>query len=178
MNFVQRPIDRPSRSAYLANERSFARTWFSIGFRLETASTNQSKILSCSSVSHLAHLRSIDQNLTKYLRHGSYLATLPARDALRTPLHYSDEELELLRGTNIYSATIDRRTAWKSEWAQLLIVVSQVDQIWAQEVTWYAVPTLYNASLKMLLMICSQGTISCCRHFHLLPGFSCFPHVQ
>ncbi|KAG8894277.1 hypothetical protein FRC00_009207 [Tulasnella sp. 408] len=43
------------------------------------------------------------------LRHFPYLETLPPLQLLSTSLTFSDAEMELLKGTNLYGATIDRR---------------------------------------------------------------------
>ncbi|KAG8955377.1 hypothetical protein FRC04_008728 [Tulasnella sp. 424] len=43
------------------------------------------------------------------LRHLPYLETLPPFRLLSTPLTFNDSEMELLKGTSLYGATIDRR---------------------------------------------------------------------
>ncbi|KAG9051267.1 hypothetical protein FS837_009533 [Tulasnella sp. UAMH 9824] len=43
------------------------------------------------------------------LRHFPYLETLPPLQLLSTSLTFSNAEMELLKGTNLYGATIDRR---------------------------------------------------------------------
>jgi len=51
------------------------------------------------------------------LRHQEYVDTLP-RDGLLSPLFYTEEELGLLRGTNLYHATIERRRELQAGWQQ------------------------------------------------------------
>jgi hypothetical protein len=53
---------------------------------------------------------------TAIFRHGAYIATLPPPSALRTSLHFTAAELEMLRGTNLYRATLDRHAEWKDEY--------------------------------------------------------------
>lgn len=43
------------------------------------------------------------------LQHLPYLETLPPAQLLTTPLTFNDEELDLLKGTNLYGATTDRK---------------------------------------------------------------------
>lgn len=39
----------------------------------------------------------------------------PSPDKLRTSLHFTPEEIELFRGTNLYGATFDRQRKWDTE---------------------------------------------------------------
>ncbi|KAH9983192.1 hypothetical protein BJV74DRAFT_851425 [Russula compacta] len=70
------------------------------------------------------------------LIHAPYLDTLPSPSQLRTPLHFTGEELSALRGTNLYGATIDRRQVWEAEWEQCCADVSAVNAEWGKELTW------------------------------------------
>ncbi|KAK4051819.1 hypothetical protein OIV83_002524 [Microbotryomycetes sp. JL201] len=49
------------------------------------------------------------------LDHAAYVNLLP-KEALMTPINFSDNELALLKGTNLYAATIERRDKWHHEW--------------------------------------------------------------
>ncbi|KAF8270936.1 hypothetical protein EI94DRAFT_1777650 [Lactarius quietus] len=69
------------------------------------------------------------------LIHSPYLDTLPSPNLLRTPLHFSTEELEALKGTNLYGATIDRRRDWEAEWEQCRADVSTVNTEWGKGLT-------------------------------------------
>ncbi|KAH9071581.1 SET domain-containing protein [Lactarius deliciosus] len=82
------------------------------------------------------------------LIHSPYLGTLPSPDRLRTPLHFSTEELDVLKGTNLYGATIDRRRAWEAEWEQCLADVSTVNAVWGKGLTWehYLTASTYLSS--------------------------------
>lgn len=50
------------------------------------------------------------------LAHLPYLKILPKPEQLLTPLHFSDNELELFRGSHLYGATVDRRSVLHNEW--------------------------------------------------------------
>jgi len=45
-----------------------------------------------------------------------YISCLPKEDQLGTPLYFSQEDLDWLRGTNIYAAVDQRRVMWEQEW--------------------------------------------------------------
>lgn len=49
-------------------------------------------------------------------RHAPYIDMLPAPSALRTPLYFTDAELNAFRGTALHGATLDRRAAGEVEW--------------------------------------------------------------
>ncbi|KAH9002447.1 hypothetical protein EDB86DRAFT_3125909 [Lactarius hatsudake] len=82
------------------------------------------------------------------LIHSPYINTLPSPDRLRTPLHFSTEELDVLKGTNLYGATIDRHRAWEAEWEQCLADVSTVNAVWGKGLTWehYLTASTYLSS--------------------------------
>ena len=48
------------------------------------------------------------------LKHQAYIDTLPAD--LLTPLFFTGPEFELLLGTNLYNATIERKANWLDWW--------------------------------------------------------------
>ena len=58
-------------------------------------------------------------------RHALYINTLPPPASLRTPLHFTKEELEAFRGTNLHGAALDRRTTWEAEWRECRDLFSQ-----------------------------------------------------
>ncbi|KAF8213884.1 hypothetical protein K438DRAFT_1706111 [Mycena galopus ATCC 62051] len=70
------------------------------------------------------------------LTHLPYVKSLPARDKLRTPLHFTEIELELLKGSNLYGATLDRHREWKAEFDECRGVIGIVDREWADQLTW------------------------------------------
>ena len=71
------------------------------------------------------------------LIHSPYLDTLPSPDKLRTGLHFTDDELDALKGTNLHGATIDRRRDWEVEWEGCHADVSGVNEEWGRALTWY-----------------------------------------
>ena len=70
------------------------------------------------------------------LIHTPYLDTLPSPSQLRTALHFTETELDALRGTNIYGATLDRRQVWEAEWEECRADISAVNAEWGKEFTW------------------------------------------
>jgi hypothetical protein len=41
---------------------------------------------------------------------------LPLPDKLRTPLHFTDDELNVLKGKNLHSTMINHWCDWQVEW--------------------------------------------------------------
>ncbi|KAJ7087399.1 SET domain protein [Mycena crocata] len=84
------------------------------------------------------HLMSIgdDKSRTDLLAHLPYVKSLPSRGKLRTSLHFTPFELEQLKGSNLYGATLDRTRDWKAEWAQCLAAVASVNTAWGDQFTW------------------------------------------
>ncbi|KIK04725.1 hypothetical protein K443DRAFT_646536 [Laccaria amethystina LaAM-08-1] len=72
----------------------------------------------------------------KILAHYPYLNTLPCSEKLLTPLHFTSEEMQLFKGTNLYGATLDRERDWRTEWADCLDKVTQANQDWGKSFTW------------------------------------------
>lgn len=70
------------------------------------------------------------------LIHAPYLNTLPSPSQLRTTLHFTEAELDALRGTNLYGATLDRRQVWKAEWEECRADISAVSIEWGKKFTW------------------------------------------
>jgi hypothetical protein len=56
-----------------------------------------------------------------------------------TPLHFTEHELGVFKGTNLYGATLDRERRWKSEWEECRTIVGLLRSHWAEEFTWYFV---------------------------------------
>ncbi|KXN92314.1 Ribosomal N-lysine methyltransferase set10 [Leucoagaricus sp. SymC.cos] len=71
------------------------------------------------------------------LEHYPYLDTLPPSDSLRTPLHFTEKELEAFKGSNVYQATIDRRREWNEEWRRCQSVVIHRNRDWGSALTWF-----------------------------------------
>ena len=72
------------------------------------------------------------------LIHSPYLDMLPSPDKLRMPLHFTDDELDALKGTNLHGATIDRRCNWQVvKWEPCHADISSVNMEWGRAPTWY-----------------------------------------
>lgn len=52
------------------------------------------------------------------LNHQPYIDSLPDSSSLRTPLHFTEAELAVSMGSNLYGATIERENEWRNEWTQ------------------------------------------------------------
>ncbi|KAA1473478.1 SET domain-containing protein [Dentipellis sp. KUC8613] len=90
----------------------------------------------------------IDTQSHPAFMHTPYLDTLPSPDQLRTPLHFTPAELETLKGTNLYGATLERRANWEAEWKQCQEGIANADHEWAQNFTWdhYLTASTYLSS--------------------------------
>lgn len=73
------------------------------------------------------------------LKHRPYLHVLPHPSKLRTPLHFTEEELEALRGSNLYGATLDRSHEWQAEWKECRDAIHLVNETWALHISWCAI---------------------------------------
>jgi hypothetical protein len=51
----------------------------------------------------------------KELRHWPYIASLPSPGDLSTPMFFTQAEMQLLQGTNLYGAIAERQEEWQSE---------------------------------------------------------------
>lgn len=58
------------------------------------------------------------------LAHKVYVDSLPKDEDMRTPLYFSEAEMELLKGTNLFGATEDRRKSWKAEWEHVVSILA------------------------------------------------------
>lgn len=54
------------------------------------------------------------------LKHIEYAKTLPRPQQLQTAMWFTDAEFELLNGSNLYPAVLDRREEWKAKHAYML----------------------------------------------------------
>ncbi|KAI0031678.1 hypothetical protein K488DRAFT_78949 [Vararia minispora EC-137] len=80
--------------------------------------------------------------------HKPYIDILPNPSMLRTPLHFLEAELDLVNGTNLYGATLERKSAWLQEWERCQKDVSEVRPMYAEELTWerYLTASTYVSS--------------------------------
>ncbi|KAI5117177.1 hypothetical protein M0805_008156 [Coniferiporia weirii] len=59
------------------------------------------------------------------LRHRPYINMLPKPETLLTPLYFTEDELSLFKGTNLYGATVSQRDTWEAEWRTLREAIRQ-----------------------------------------------------
>jgi hypothetical protein len=64
------------------------------------------------------------------LAHWPYIDALPPRESLTTPLFFSDEELRLLTGTNLFPAVAQRRQEWQAESEAVRSVIGEDGLTW------------------------------------------------
>ncbi|KAG8215253.1 hypothetical protein J3R82DRAFT_8807 [Butyriboletus roseoflavus] len=77
-----------------------------------------------------------EQSIPEALRHFPYTQCLPTAANLLTPLHFTTTEREILRGTNLYGATLDRERDWRAEWVHCRSLVQSVNHAWGDAFTW------------------------------------------
>lgn len=70
------------------------------------------------------------------LRHRPYIELLPKADALLTPLYFTDGELDLFRGSNLYGAALDQKRTWDAEWQSLTAAIKIEAPLLAERFTW------------------------------------------
>lgn len=72
------------------------------------------------------------------LVHLPYLTILPKPEQLLTPLHFSEKELELFRGSHVYAATGDRRGVLQNEWQICFdyLITNSDGEVYRQGYTW------------------------------------------
>jgi hypothetical protein len=91
------------------------------------------------------------------LIHTPYLNTLPSPDQLRTTLHFTKAELDALRGTNLYYATLDRRQVWESEWEQCRADITAVNTKWGSDFTWCVPVFVSSPRFCVCARVCVYG---------------------
>ncbi|TDL27146.1 SET domain-containing protein [Rickenella mellea] len=69
------------------------------------------------------------------LRHQPYLDILPSYTSLRTSVYFTEHELELFKGTNLYGATQDRKNELISEYHICVDTVRKTSEEWASRFT-------------------------------------------
>ncbi|KAK9462605.1 uncharacterized protein V1516DRAFT_699914 [Lipomyces oligophaga] len=82
-----------------------------------------------------------------------YISILP--DSFDTPLYFSDLELELLRGTNIYGEIGLRREAWYQEWqnAVTLLPTNENKELYTFELYLWACTVLTSRSFPSKIVL-------------------------
>jgi hypothetical protein len=119
----------------------------------------------------------------KELAHRPYINILPSAERLCTPLHFTPEELDLFRGTNIYGATIDRQKAWEMEWEMCRNRIAVSNSYLAHRFTWelYLTASTYLSSRAFPSTLLSDAPtlISTPESYPiLLPGVDSLNHAR
>ncbi|OCH91312.1 SET domain-containing protein [Obba rivulosa] len=117
------------------------------------------------------------------LLHRPYLNTLPSADKLRTPLHFTQSELDALRGSNLYGATLDRQRELQAEWTQCQTVVSAANEEWGQRFIWeqYLTAATYLSSraFPSTLLSPNPSLVATSTSYPvLLPGVDALNHAR
>lgn len=116
-------------------------------------------------------------SVSKSFNHLPYLNTLPSVSALRTPIHFNRQELELLRGTNLYGATLDRKEEWKIEWTEARQCIADFRRDWHDKFTWLVI--FIFGSLVWIVFHIIQGTLFNRLDVYIIPSLSVHtPFIQ
>ncbi|GBE87482.1 SET domain-containing protein [Sparassis crispa] len=117
------------------------------------------------------------------LGHWPYLNTLPSPTKLFTPLHFRTSELEALKGSNLFGATLDRQRDWRAEWTQCHTATMSANSAWGNEFTWerYLTASTYLSSraFPSALLSTNPSLVSTpSSHPVLLPGIDSLNHAR
>ena len=108
---------------------------------------------------------------------------LPSPDKLRTPLHFTQAELDLFKGTNLYGATLDRRREWEAEWEKCREFLAAHDSALGERFTWqeYLTASTYLSSRAFPSTLLSEtpSLVSSPSSYPiLLPGVDSLNHAR
>ncbi|WWC58388.1 uncharacterized protein I303_100928 [Kwoniella dejecticola CBS 10117] len=123
------------------------------------------------------------ETMPNALAHLPYLESLPHSSSLTTPLYYTADELELLKGSSLYGAVEARKAEWRAESDAIRHVLKEEGLSWER----YLASATYISSRSFpskLLRIPADGSIT-----HeaekdegsqpvLLPGLDLFNHSR
>lgn len=76
-------------------------------------------------------------SILPHFRHGPYLSMMPDQIKLRTSLHFNPQELDALKGSNLYAATLDRLSDMQADWTTCHAAVMAADASLAGNFTLY-----------------------------------------
>ncbi|KAI0050238.1 SET domain-containing protein [Auriscalpium vulgare] len=144
-----------------------------------TADWNERQLISV----YIAFHWIVDPQSYTSLAHLPYLNTLPAPSQLCTPLHFAAAELNALKGTNLYGATLDRRREWEAEWETCRTDLARANKAWAEELTWerYLTAATYLSSRAFPSTLLSRTPsllVSKDSYPVLLPGIDSLNHAR
>ncbi|KAG8721051.1 hypothetical protein FRC08_016171 [Ceratobasidium sp. 394] len=107
---------------------------------------------------------------------------LPPPSKLLTPLYFNKDELDMLKGSNLYPATLQRRHEWQTEWRQCFEELSSIDvEKLASAFTWenYLAAATYLSSRAFPSTLLSSSPTNASpetSHPVLLPGIDSLNH--
>lgn len=117
------------------------------------------------------------------LAHLPYLKMLPKPEQLLTPLHFTEKELELFKGSHLYAATADRRDVLKNEWQECLdyLVTTSNGGVYRGRYTWerYLTAATYLSSRAFPSTLVSKNpSIAALKDSYpvLVPGVDALNH--
>ncbi|KAF8130332.1 hypothetical protein EV363DRAFT_1219306, partial [Boletus edulis] len=124
-----------------------------------------------------------EQSSQGVLRHFPYIQCLPAAANLLTPPHFTTTEREILRGTNLYHATLDRERNWRARWEQCHSLVQMVNPAWGDLFTWdvYLIALTYLSSRAFPSSVLSSNpslVSTPSTHPVLIPGLDLLNHKR
>ncbi|KAF9493651.1 SET domain-containing protein [Pleurotus eryngii] len=118
-----------------------------------------------------------------HFRHGPYLSMMPDQSRLRTSLHFNPQELDALKGSNLYAATLDRLSDMQADWTACHAAVMAADASLAGNFTFdsYLMVSTYLASRAFPSSILSPNptlVASPSSYPVLLPGIDTLNHAR
>ncbi|KAG9057536.1 hypothetical protein FS842_006066 [Serendipita sp. 407] len=84
------------------------------------------------------------------LVHGPYVAILP-REIL-TPIFFSEQEFELLRGTNLYLSTLERKEGWRHSWKRCQTWINLPEDVFTMDLFMLAQTWISSRAFPSSLM--------------------------
>lgn len=72
------------------------------------------------------------------LKHIEYAKTLPRPEQMQTAMWFTEAEFELLNGSNLYPAVLDRRQEWQAKHQHMLKKLEGKVPFDLAKFTWYA----------------------------------------
>ncbi|KAF8713733.1 SET protein, partial [Rhizoctonia solani] len=135
-------------------------------------------------------LRVIDQwserqtvSLPSMLKHKPYLDMLPPSRILLTTMYFSQQEIDLLKGSNLYQATITRNQEWRTEWQSCAQGLSTLDPELGLALTWdhylQAATHLSSRAFPSTILSNTPSNVSSkLSHAVLLPGIDSLNHKR
>ncbi|CAE6452214.1 unnamed protein product [Rhizoctonia solani] len=121
--------------------------------------------------------------LPPVLKHKPYIDMLPPPSVLLTTMYFSRQEMDLLKGSNLYQATLTRNQDWREEWQSCVQGLSTLDAELGSALTWehYLGAATHLSSRAFPSTILSKtpsNTASNLSHAVLLPGIDSLNHKR